>query len=317
MKIKQAAALLGSMCLSGAACESPPNAPDDLETLVGYLFLHANDEDPAALAEGLENLHAWFADDAQLQKAREGFLIENLPPEAVTGLDDRVRSPDGLEGIVVATKSPYCPKALAGLLTWEDFGQLLSNFEIYERTFTSDPTCFGPRECLAVRADSHTKSAWAGVVGMESRYTIEYRWVETAAGWIMLQRFWLKDPVHGDQFDVKMNANYYLGVVMADGGRASQPVSPAFRNAANGMVGRAGKDIDLAQEALAGAGALRIHANWFNVDPGVIPLSEEAIRSTLVSNQINDATRHDDWLDGHPDMVRCPSEGPDDEVVSP
>ncbi len=300
------------LSLSAIGCQSPPEAPSDLESLLGFLFQHMDDEDPAALAEGLENLHEWFQDDDQLQRAREGFLINNLPAESLEGLDDRQRSPSGLEGIAVAAKSPFCAKALAGLLTWQDFGQLLDNFDLYERTFTSDPTCFGPRECLAVEADSHTKSAWAGIVDMESRYSIQYRWVETSVGWMMLQRFWLKDPVNGDQFEVKMKANYYIGVIMADGGRSAQPVSPAFRNAANGVVGRSGVDIDAAQEALGKAGSLRIHANWFNVDTGVITLPKATIRSTLIRNQVNDSTRHDDWLEGHPMMVDCPAVDPMD-----
>ena len=145
---------------------------------------------------------------------------------------------------------------------------------------------------------------------MESRYTIQYRWVETSAGWMMLQRFWLLEPVDGDKFEVKMNANYYIGIIMDDGGRAATPVSPAFRNAANGAVGQAGRDIDAAQEALASAGSLRVHANWFNVDTGIITLPDATIRTTLIQNQVNDSTRHDDWLDTHPDMVDCPSVEP-------
>ena len=121
-------------------CSSPPDAPEDLETLLGFLFEHMEDEDPEALVVGFENLYLWFQDDAQLQSAREGFVINNLPASAVVDLDDVERSPSGLEGITVATKSPYCSKALAGLLTWEDFGTLLDNFSIYERIFQSDPS---------------------------------------------------------------------------------------------------------------------------------------------------------------------------------
>ena len=29
-----------------------------------------------------------------------------------------------------------------------------------------------------------------------------------------------ESPVDGDKFDVKMNANYYVGVIMDDGGRS-------------------------------------------------------------------------------------------------
>ncbi len=287
-------------------CNNPPTAPKDLESLLGFLFERMDDDDPEALTTGLENLYDWFQDDAQLGDAREGFLVKNLPASALAVLDDKERSASGLEGITVATKSPYCSRAIAGLLTWEDFGSILDNFTLYERTFRTDPTCFGERACTQVEADSHTRSAWAGLVEMESKYTIQFRWVETKYGWMMLQRFWLKDPVPGDSFDVRMNANYYIGIVMDDGGRAAKPISPAFRRAANGAVGQTGRDIDAQQEALSRAGSLRIHANWFNVDTGVIPIPDETIRSTLISNQINDSTRHDNWLGDNPEQFPCP-----------
>ena len=288
-------------------CSSPPDAPEDLETLLGFLFEHMEDEDPEALALGLENLYLWFQDDAQLQSAREGFVINNLPASALEGLDDVQRSPEGLEGITVASKSPYCSKALAGLLTWEDFGSLLDNFSIYERIFQSDPSCFGNRECLLVRADSHTKSAWAGIIDMESRYSIQFRWVETQYGWMVLQRFWLKEGVDGDKFDVKMNSNYYIGVIMDDGAREVQSVHSSFIEAANGIVGEGGADIDGARESLSNAGSLRVHANWFNVDTGVIPFSDDELRNILISNQVNDAAKHDNWLEDLPEFDVCPA----------
>ena len=298
--------LVGHAFIALTACNNPPSAPSDLESLLGYLFERMDDDEPEALKSGLENLYDWFQDDTQLQEAREGFLVKNLPATALETLDEKERSASGLEGITVATKSPYCSKALASLLTWQDFGSILDNFALYERTFKGDPTCFGPRDCTQVEADSHTRSAWAGLVQMESRYTIQFRWVETKYGWMMLQRFWLKDPVAGDSFEVRMNANYYIGVIMDDGGRAAKPISPAFRRAANGTVGQSGQDIDSQQEALSRAGSLRIHANWFNVDTGVIPIPDETIRSTLISNQINDSTRHDNWLDDNPNQFPCP-----------
>ena len=76
-------------CLSG--CTSPPEAPEDLESLLGYIFEHMDDEDPAELIAGLENLHEWMQDDANLQRSREGLLINNLPETALATLDGNTR----------------------------------------------------------------------------------------------------------------------------------------------------------------------------------------------------------------------------------
>ena len=69
------------------------------------------------------------------------------------------------------------------------------------------------------------------------------------------------------------------------------------------LVSRA--DIDGQQEALSQAGSLRIR-KLVNVDTGVVPVPEETIRNTLISNQVNDSTRHDTWLERNPDQFPCP-----------
>ena len=223
--------------------------------MLGYLFEHVDRVDPEALTIGLENLYIWFQDDAQLQRAREGFLINNLPENAVARLDDEERSASGLEGITVATKSHFVRRRSQAC----SLGKILAVLSII---FRCTSACFGATHMFRRAAlqhccgRQHTRSAWAGIVEMESKYTIQFRWVETQYGWMMLQRFWLKAPVDGDKFDVKMKANYYVGVIMDDGGRSVRPVSPAFRRAANGVVGLSGRDIDGQQEALSQAGSL-------------------------------------------------------------
>ena len=301
------AVITGFLLLFGLGCTAPPNAPEDLESLLGYLFTHMDDEDPAELTDGLEKLHSYLQDDDKLQDAREGFVIKNLDDAAVNQLDDVERKASGLKGITVVTKSPNCVKDIAALLTWPDFKKVLDNFDLYEREFDRDPACFASRECLKIRADSRTRSKWANVVEMEARYAIQFRWVDTKYGRMLVHRFWLKEKVDGDLFDVKLYDNYYIGVAMADGARVAQAVAPAFRQAADGVIGRSGTDVEAIQELLGSAGTLRIHANWFRVSPGDIPLTEEQILEILTQNQVTDATRHDTWLADHPEQVSCTS----------
>ena len=51
------------------------------------------------------------------------------------------------------------------------------------------------------------------------------------------------------------------------------------------------------------AGALRVHANWFNVDTGDIPLDDGENPEVLINNTKSDAQRLDEWIVANPDRV--------------
>lgn len=314
--------LITLICGLGSCTEAPPSPPDDLEALLGYLFEHAGDEDPEELASGIVELHAWFQDDDQLEAAREGFVISKLSAEALESLSfveetERARSNTSLKGVHVVTKSPHCVRSIVGLLTWSEFGSLLESFDSYERTFDQDTSCMTDRSCLSVTAQSKTVSRWAGLIKITTRYQIEFRWVYTEIGWALVHRFWLKSPAPGDSFDVKMNANYYVGVTIPDAARATVPPSPAFLSSVSGVFARGDDQILEIQETLKQPGALRIHANWFDVDTGQIPLSEEMIANVLVQNQKNDSESHDQMIDANEVPGECTSESPAEMVSGP
>ena len=92
------------LSVSTVACDAPPRAPEDLESLLGYIFEHMDDDDTAELVDGLEQLHIYMQDPENLQSARMGFQIKNLNDSAVDALDTEDRDADGLRGITVVTK---------------------------------------------------------------------------------------------------------------------------------------------------------------------------------------------------------------------
>ena len=87
--------VLATLMTLSAACSEPPGAPSDYEELLAYVFEHAGDEEDEALAAGLENLHAWLQDSSRLESVLEGYVIDELPQAAVTGLDDKERTSAG------------------------------------------------------------------------------------------------------------------------------------------------------------------------------------------------------------------------------
>jgi hypothetical protein len=282
--------------LAGFACEpAPPSPPDDLEALLGFIFEHTADEDPTALSAGVTQLAIWFEDETHIKEARDGFLINNLDLTRVTPSD--VDLPEStnqqLKGVSVVTKSPHCVRNIVGLLTWSEFGSLLESFDSYQRSFNTDSLCMIDRSCLTVTADSKTSSRWAGLVKITTEYHISFRWVYSEFGWALVHRFWLKKPAFGDRFGIKMNANYYVGITIADQGRDFTPPSPALVAVANGALGDSGRAIETLQQTLSQPGSLRIHANWFDVDTGDFPFDDSMIANLLVQQQKNDSENHD------------------------
>jgi len=260
-------ALFSALSLGVGCGDMPPDAPTEYEELLGHAFVHMADEDPEELIAGLENLLILMEDDGIRHDASQGYSIQNLDEEAVNLLDERQRSTRDLVGISVLTGSPHEPIDIGALLSWEDFHQVVKDtFDVYEREFDGDPECFAAQECSWLSAQSHTESAWAGLIDMVTEYSIEFRWVETSWGMALLHRFWLNAPAHGD-FDLVMKGNYYIGITFPD--------------------------------LIDGTGSLRIHGNWFDVDYGLFPVTEANAVETVVENSKTDADKLDHWISTH------------------
>ena len=69
-------------------------------------------------------------------------------------------------------------------------------------------------------------------------------------------------------------------------------------------------------DTLKQPGSLRIHANWFDVDTGTIPVPDESIANLLVQNQKNDSQSHDDMINNNDAPGKCEVEAdPTEEMM--
>lgn len=256
-----AAALFTSLwMLSCAPSLEPP--PEDYDSLLRYLFTHMMEESTTDVAEGAEQLIELVADEEVRKRGEQGHSLASLSDASVDGLDETPRTADDLMGLGVLTVSPHSPVDIACTLIWEDFGEIVKeNFEAYSREFDEDPTCFCTQTCTSANASSDTKSNWAGLIQMEASYRIQFRWLDSAAGPVLLHRFWLKEPA-GEPGGVNMQSNFYLGVTFADGT----------------------------------GGATRVHASWFAVDLGTLNGAEDLVFGSTIDTIRNDAKRIDDWI---------------------
>ena len=295
--------LLSLCCLLAlSACEvAPPSAPDSYEEQVGYLFEHMGDENDEALRAGLRELRRWVEEDgARKSELLSGYQVSRLSPSAVVPLEGREFTTNNLLGVSVLTKSPYLVESLMGVLTMEDFNQVI-DLPVYERSFDQAPDCFPTRDCLRLEAESYQESRWGGVIPMNITNRVRFRWVETENGWVALQQRWLVEPTSGPLLgtEVSMHESYYLGVNWYNKGGETPPQPEGLRAAAGGLASGGDEVLLRIEETLRNPGALRFHVTWFETDYGAVSdvFPPEKAMNLLLDNLKADAQRLDEWIE--------------------
>lgn len=248
-------AILPPLLLVAVGCKPPPQAPDALEDLCGYIFHHMGDEEPDELIMGIENLDAWLQRGNNLESTIEGYQITNLDQEAVLALDIKnARSVNSLIGAAVAVEHDSGLKKMSDTTVVADWAQVVpKNYDEYSRDFERNPSCFPDRDCTELAATSYGLSKWAGIINVETWNDIEFRWVETDLGWAFAHRSWLTRPAEVSLDGVDVFAQYFLGVTIPDG---------------DGQT-------------------IRLMATWIDADYGALPVSEDYAKSQIVTSMQN------------------------------
>ncbi len=207
-----------AIALVGATgCPRPPDAPEDLDELCSYLFVHHPDEDDAEMAAGLGNLNAWL--DGHWEETLDGFVVEGLTDGVVDELDGRDRSVDEILGVAVATRSEHPVDAAASALLEVDQTEVEPDwYESFDRTFVSDLDCFMTRECLRLETVEWMEVNLAmGVKSTNEAYN-QYVWIENDDGWSLVQRSWLVDQPEDNSPLIEVYEQYYLNAFVPRGG---------------------------------------------------------------------------------------------------
>ncbi|MEC7946218.1 MAG: hypothetical protein VX265_01545 [Myxococcota bacterium] len=238
----------------------PAEAPEDYEALVGFIFEHADDEDDAELVAGLDNLAVWLQ-GSNLETAQEGVTIDSLPASAVDQLAGHDHSVEGLSGVSLASSSSYRSGVLMEALTQYSFATMMPDVYLtYDRDFESGQDCIVSRDCLWAEGSVYSVADW-GILGeVEADRRIEFRWIETEAGWVFLQRWWLLEPSTGSRLSLRIGDQYYIGVNL--------PMS---------------------------GGTRRVHASWLTMQMSTGDASTGAANQ-LIDNWKKDAESLDAWI---------------------
>lgn len=195
--------------LLATGCKAPPDAPQELDELVGYMFANVANEDTAPLEAGSENLALWL--DARLEDTLEGFTVNELTADGIESLEDGERSIEGVAGAAVGHESPF---------TVEELGitQIFSNptdvypdtYEDYERDYHTDEDCFRSGECDWLEFDTHATQKFALGLTVQTNSRVQFRWVESELGAGLVQRSWLHTPADVSLDFLKLHEQFYM-----------------------------------------------------------------------------------------------------------
>lgn len=177
-------------------CKPPPEAPQELDQLVGYLFEHLPDEEPDALEAGVENTRLWLSE--HLDDTLEGYTVDTLSDASVDALGDGERDLTELVGGAVGhIHSPTVPSLVDAIILGDP--QDIYEYDAFERDFVGDKQCFAEQgaedeSCAWLEAEAWATSNYALGLEVTSHSYNEFRWVESENGPAMIYRTWLREP---------------------------------------------------------------------------------------------------------------------------
>jgi len=245
-------------------CKHPPDAPEELDQLVGYLYEHVADEDPAPLEVGTDNMKAWL--DQGLEQTLEGYTVNNLSQEAVDALDDGTRDLDGLVGAAVGHDSTFSVDELGRTIILTPPTTIYPDtYTKYDRDFHGDSDCFAVGDCDFLEMETHSTSNYALGLTVDINSLVQFRWVDTDLGRVLIQRSWMHTPatVSLDILDVKQQ--FYLWMFL--------PTE---------------------------TGSLSVQATWMvaTISDGSVP--EDLALNLVIDSMSNTAQTLDDFVTDHP-----------------
>jgi len=267
--ILKKSAVFGCVALLAVGCKPPPDAPAKLENLCDYIFGHADDEDPEAVIAGLENLNLWLEKPGNLESTSEGYTITKLAQSSVSDLKFTTnKAPDvsDLIGAAVAIRHNIGMKAVAQTTVVDDWEKVADgNYDEYRRNFgDQNPACFPKKNCDLLTATSYSSSKWAGLIEVESKNKIDFRWFysEDLEEWFLVHRSWLTEPatVSPDSYGIDVRTQYFLATTAKVDGKT-----------------------------------VRMMATWIDADYGAIPISEDGVKSQIVTSMQKQGEQVDEW----------------------
>lgn len=203
--------LLLALLLPLAACQPPPEAPEDLDELCSFLFEHHSDEDLAYMQAGVDNLVIWL--DEHIAEAEDGYSVTGISEESVSDLGGRAHSVQDIYGVSLPTVGEHSVLDMVEGLTTLDFVTVDPDYyEDFERTYHSDIDCFVDRSCDRLATHELQDISLPFNIHSLNQAEHEYLWLNDGAA--MVQRSWLDEPPETNSSWLEVDDQYYLNAIL-------------------------------------------------------------------------------------------------------
>ncbi|MDP2312338.1 MAG: hypothetical protein Q8P41_05490 [Pseudomonadota bacterium] len=194
---------------------APPDAPEELNELVGYLYTNVPGEDPAPLEVGAVNLDVWLQE--RIDETLVGYTVDNLTPESIEALGEGERDLEELAGAAVGHVSVFPTEELVTALVVDDPMNIYpGTYVSFEREFDGDPECFASGECDWLEAEVHASFDYV-LMQVQTHSRVQYRWIDSEVGRVYVERTWLREAAVVTSTFIEVDQQYYLRVVLPDG----------------------------------------------------------------------------------------------------
>ncbi len=253
------------------ACKpAPPDAPEELDQLVGFLFEHVDDDEADYLQVGAVNTDAWL--DKRLQETLEGYSVDDLSLEAINalgGAQQDAATVEALAGAAVGHESAYDVETLMEAIINDDPldvypGVYLANRRDAE---SREIRCFMEQECDRIEFE-----VWAefdyGVVQVSTNSMVQYRWVDTDLGKVVVERTWLRSPADVQSiFDLRVQQQYFMWAAIPAG-----------------------------DDAPAGVKTRSIQATWVVAEFGEDEVDDDIALNLVINSMVKNSNLLEDWI---------------------
>lgn len=200
--------------LLAACAPAPPDAPEDLNELVGYMYAHQADDEPTALEAGAVNMDEWLVDG--IDQTTEGYTVNKLDEATVSALGEGDRELEDLVGASVGHTSPYSPEDLVAAALGDDPVEMFGSYDSYERELVEgDVQAFIDGDDDWLHTESWTTQQFG--ITIISHSGCQYRWIDTPDGRAMVQRNWLREPADISVDFLTVEQQYYQWIVLPEG----------------------------------------------------------------------------------------------------
>ena len=197
--------------LSG--CSAPPEAPSDLDSLMGFVFAHADRPDDDAFQLALANLSDLL--DEGIDQTLDGYQVRTLAPAVIEEMGSQTGSSDALVGAAVGHVSDWPADWLGTSNAIGDDHDLSVPVDpLNGRVYLTDAECFRQRMCDALDSEQWASDDLPLLITARVHWIQQWRRVEMQAGTAMVQRWWIDRPIDFNINFLKVHRQYYLFVFL-------------------------------------------------------------------------------------------------------